>query len=242
MGHQKRIGAIPLTSNMKTINTIYLNYTANSLILYKESKHKNLAISFGTSSLRHQVLFRNITFFTNSKKDFEAIKKDNKKQILFFHKLRKYSNLKEEEIVRIFPNKVTDTHFTNETNNFIICYKSLEQLASIFYFKKLGDNTQKTDFATILKNESNLYLNKPGIYMIQNKITKKKYIGKATNLLNRLENYCDYHYIKNNAQSSTIYRKILKIGHEHFSFTILEHCKPEDVNQREQFYINKITP
>lgn len=71
---------------------------------------------------------------------------------------------------------------------------------------------------------------------------KKKYVGKSYNLHVRLASYCDPHYIFNKKASSSIYRSILKFGYQNFSFTILEHCEANELNKREQYFIDKIKP
>lgn len=40
--------------------------------------------------------------------------------------------------------------------------------------------------------------------------------------------------------SMSIYKALLKYGYSSFSFTILEICKPEDLIQREQHYIDAL--
>jgi group I intron endonuclease len=92
------------------------------------------------------------------------------------------------------------------------------------------------------KEKSFFTLDKPGIYLIQNKISKKKYVGQTSNIHDRLSNYCDVHYIFNKRASSSIYRAILKSGYQNFSFTILEHCDSKDLSKREQYFINLIKP
>lgn len=126
---------------------------------------------------------------------------------------------------------------------FIIRYENLEQLALLFYLSKL--RFKKSDLIELNNAWSKEYpflKNKPGIYLLHNKITKKNYVGKAHNLLSRLENYCTIEYLKGHRASSSIYRAIIKFGYPNFSFSILEFCNEKDLSLREQYFINLIKP
>jgi len=79
-----------------------------------------------------------------------------------------------------------------------------------------------------------------GIYMIENKITKKRYIGKSTNLLNRIKNYFDNNFLK--SKPTIINRALIKFKLSNFKFTILEYCDTSVLSEREQFYIDKYKP
>lgn len=207
---------------MKT-NTNNKYYRSNALILYKETKQIN--------SLFYQPFYRTVTFYSKSRKFYGIRVKDTYTPWRrFLKKLWKYNNFKEEQFTKSFP------------NGFLISYHNLEQLAAILYWKVDGDPKQKIYFSKIFNTDSNKYLDKPGIYMIQNNVTKKKYIGKASNILKRLENYCDYRYLENKAHSSTIYRNILKFGHNNFSFSIIEHCDLDKLSSRELHYISFYKP
>ena len=136
----------------------------------------------------------------------------------------------------------------NNPNEFLVSYENLEQLTRILMYFKLKDKHIMSDSNRIFfyriwnQDYIEYFENKAAIYLIQNKITKKKYIGKTNNLHNRLANYCDPFYISNKKASSNIYRSILKFGYHNFSFTILEHCKSEDLSKREQYFINLLKP
>lgn len=133
----------------------------------------------------------------------------------------------------------------NNHKEFLVTYLNLEQLTFILLKIK---NLKKNDYDGIMlariwnPEYSAFFKNKPAIYLIQNKITKKNYIGKSNNLHDRLANYCNVSYLFNKRASSNIYRAILKFGYQNFSFTILEHCEEKDLNKREQYYIDIIKP
>lgn len=128
-------------------------------------------------------------------------------------------------------------------HQFVIRYDNLEQLTFVLWsltYKR--DKSHNTWITRYWRKEKLPFDNKTGIYMIQNKVTQKKYIGKSLNLIKRLENYCSYTYLDNNRASSNIYRNIIKFGFQNFSFSILEYCEEKDLSLREQYYIDLIKP
>lgn len=78
--------------------------------------------------------------------------------------------------------------------------------------------------------------------MIKNNVTKKFYIGRSTNLQERLYSYCSLSHLEINLEHSVIYRKIWQFGVQNFSFAVVEHCNPEELGKREQFYIDQWKP
>lgn len=83
---------------------------------------------------------------------------------------------------------------------------------------------------------------KAGIYMITNKVTKKKYIGYSIELRGRFFSYFSKRFLEANKGSSLIYRSLLKFGFENFSLTILEYCSIEDLQIRKQYFIDVFKP
>ena len=77
----------------------------------------------------------------------------------------------------------------------------------------------------------------PVIYMIRNKITGLRYYGQTVNFQRRLNEY------KNRkAEKSSKYHimeVINEYGFNNFEFSIVEHCKEEELNEREMYYIRK---
>ena len=79
---------------------------------------------------------------------------------------------------------------------------------------------------------------KCGIYCIENKINEKKYIGQSTNIEERWYR----HKLRYNEQSESdkpLYLAMKKYGIENFTFSILEECNRDLLNEREEFYILK---
>ena len=82
---------------------------------------------------------------------------------------------------------------------------------------------------------------KSGIYMWTNKITGDIYIGQSVNLADRLKRYFHENYLKKN-KSLLISRALMKYSHSSFSLTILEYCYKSQLNNREQYYLDRLEP
>ena len=75
-----------------------------------------------------------------------------------------------------------------------------------------------------------------GIYCYQNIVNGKKYIGQSTDLIRRHQDFWE-----NKRYSGTAFQNaIKKYGKEKFQYTILTHCKPEELNFFERFYIARL--
>ena len=77
----------------------------------------------------------------------------------------------------------------------------------------------------------------PVIYMIRNKTNGLRYYGQTVNFNRRMNEY------KNRrAEKSSKYHMMEIInneGFDNFEFSIVEHCKLEELDEREMYYINK---
>lgn len=74
-----------------------------------------------------------------------------------------------------------------------------------------------------------------GIYKIQNKINGKIYIGQSNNIERRLKEHCCPEAYKRSRIPVDI--AIHKYGKENFIFEVVEECSLEQLNQREEFWI-----
>lgn len=72
-----------------------------------------------------------------------------------------------------------------------------------------------------------------GIYKITNLINNKVYIGKSVNILKRWSQH------KNATDSSPLHLAIQKYGIDNFKLDILELCKPEELNEKEIYWIKQ---
>ncbi len=76
----------------------------------------------------------------------------------------------------------------------------------------------------------------PGIYIIENTVNGKKYVGQAVNIDIRWKRHqCElkggYHY------NSHLQASWNKYGEESFIFQVLEYCSVDELNVREDFFI-----
>ena len=77
-----------------------------------------------------------------------------------------------------------------------------------------------------------------GIYKIINNITEKVYIGQATNIAARWKEHLRRPFEKNyNEYHSHLYNSIRLYGIENFSFSVVEMCEEENLDEREKFWI-----
>lgn len=76
-----------------------------------------------------------------------------------------------------------------------------------------------------------------GIYCIENKITHKKYIGQTTSIYDRWRKHkCE---LNNNSHDNDYLQNAWnKYGEDMFSFTILEQCSFDELNDKERYYID----
>lgn len=75
------------------------------------------------------------------------------------------------------------------------------------------------------------------IYQIKNDVNEKIYIGKTTRTLKIRFNE---HKSRVNEQNSHLYLAMRKYGIEHFSIEPLEKCENSLLNEREQYWIEKL--
>ena len=71
-----------------------------------------------------------------------------------------------------------------------------------------------------------------GIYKFTNKINGKIYIGQSVNIDRRItEHFCRH-------DGTPFHLALEKYGKENFIIEILEECKPEELNEKEKYYIS----
>lgn len=82
-----------------------------------------------------------------------------------------------------------------------------------------------------------------GIYLIRNNINNKIYIGQSVNIKRRIQEHLrsgqpEIYAKKSYRDSNTpIHKAIQKYGIDNFSVVILEKCKKNELNKREQYWI-----
>lgn len=77
-----------------------------------------------------------------------------------------------------------------------------------------------------------------GIYKITNKINDKCYIGKSVDIYQRWNSHrSDSRPVEDGGDTYTIHCAIRKYGFKNFSFEIIEKCIPEQLEEKEKFWI-----
>lgn len=77
-----------------------------------------------------------------------------------------------------------------------------------------------------------------GIYKITNDVNGHAYVGQAVDILLRWRKHISEAYNKNsNGYNCYFYRAIRKYGEQNFSFKIVELCEPEQLSEKEKYYI-----
>jgi group I intron endonuclease len=107
----------------------------------------------------------------------------------------------------------------------------------------LIDNTPERVYLNSAKYKDNIYNDnrgKSGIYLWFNRINDKYYIGSAQDLTRRFMQYYSDKYLTKT--SLLIHKALLKNTHDKFSLYILEYCDIKDLIEREQYYIDLLTP
>lgn len=73
-----------------------------------------------------------------------------------------------------------------------------------------------------------------GIYLIENLINNKKYVGQSKNILARWSG----HRYDSKTRDLPLYRAMRKYGIENFKFSILEECSISELSAREDYWMN----
>lgn len=80
-----------------------------------------------------------------------------------------------------------------------------------------------------------------GVYQIRNLVNGNIYIGSSTNIRKRRKNHLNM--LKLGKHSSRILQRAFdKHGKDNFEFSVLELCEPSIRLEREQFYIDLLSP
>jgi len=77
-----------------------------------------------------------------------------------------------------------------------------------------------------------------GIYMIENLINNKKYIGQSKQIRKRWISHTNrYNLPTDVSYSSQLYTAMRKYGFENFKFSVVEECEENELDEREAYYI-----
>ena len=78
-----------------------------------------------------------------------------------------------------------------------------------------------------------------GIYKIENLINGKVYIGQSNDIERRFSQH-QSSYEQERFSDKPLYKAFAKYGIENFSFTIIEECSVEQLNEKEKFWIAEL--
>ena len=164
-----------------------------------------------------------------------------------------YSNLLTiEEIAKNSSTSISTVRLWIKKNN--INRRISSQQEMMHKIKKLYENglsfreiKDKTGYSinTVKKYVSikKIKAKNPGIYCITCLIDGRKYVGKSVDLNNRkkeFENFCKYDSKTKSYAGKYIDEALKKYGLYNFQRTILTHCKEEELNKMERFYIDRL--
>lgn len=76
-----------------------------------------------------------------------------------------------------------------------------------------------------------------GIYKIENTKTGEVYIGQSTNIEVRWANHRRNAMMKGKAGKYALYRSMRYYGPKMFEFSVLETCKQDELDARENYWI-----
>ena len=77
-----------------------------------------------------------------------------------------------------------------------------------------------------------------GIYKIENNINHKKYIGQSIDIEKRWSVHIAFSKSNNIKYKNKLHLAMEKEGIENFSFSILEECSQEELDEKEKYWIN----
>lgn len=76
-----------------------------------------------------------------------------------------------------------------------------------------------------------------GIYKIENTITGEVYVGQSKNIEKRWANHRSNYKAKNKVRKYALYRDMRYYGIDKFKFEVLEECKIDELDNKENYWI-----
>lgn len=76
-----------------------------------------------------------------------------------------------------------------------------------------------------------------GIYKITNQITNQVYVGQARDVASRWKEHAKCGLDIDRLQGNKLYQAMVDDGLQNFSWELLEKCNPEELNEKERYYI-----
>lgn len=157
-------------------------------------------------------------------------------------------------IINIFTNIAlnSDTFFKSACAKWILSknYVTLSGTISRLYVDERGDKCKRflnkktyfnlTETKTIFSDNKG----KSGVYRFVNLVNGRTYIGSSSDLTRRFRDYLSVVWLNKELprNKSIIYRALLKYGYSSFRLDILEYCEKSECINREQFFIDTLSP
>jgi group I intron endonuclease len=80
-----------------------------------------------------------------------------------------------------------------------------------------------------------------GVYQIKNSVNDKIYIGSSVNIYNRAYTH-ETKLEKKKHSNQHLENSYHKYGFDKFQFSVIEYCHVDNITEREQYYIDKMSP
>lgn len=79
-----------------------------------------------------------------------------------------------------------------------------------------------------------------GVYRVNNLITGESYIGSSGTLVQRMNQHFNANF--KGASNKNLQNSMREFGIKWFSFEIIEHCTPDNILEREQYWVDLLNP
>ena len=162
-------------------------------------------------------------------KDLEQMRKARKATIEANKRAAAIQENKENYSLQISAADANDIKVMESIRHLLVKPRILSMLIWQTYFQPLA----KKVFPIILGQEKVC-----GIYKITNTQTEECYIGQSTDCRVRWNNHCKHGLGIDTPEKNKLYAAMQQYGLENFTFELLEECDPEELNERERYYID----
>lgn len=164
----------------------------------------------------------------NLQENLDSLRRQKAATIEAFQKEKAIQEQKDLYRLNISEQDKIDINFLRSVQYRISKPRLLAMLIWQSFFQPLA----KKKFPIILGSE-----NVCGIYKITNTLNQMCYIGQARFVYKRLCEHCKHGLGIDTPQGNKLYKAMLEDGLENFTFELLEECLPEELNEKESYYI-----
>ena len=107
------------------------------------------------------------------------------------------------------------------------------RILSMLIWQSFWQPLAKRKFPEILQDKT-----KMGIYKITNLETDECYIGQSVDIYKRWNDHCKCGLGIDTPPGNKLYKAIQEYGLENFAFELLTECPPNELNEKEKYFIN----